>query len=165
MKKCEHGLYFKDCKFCSIYEDTQGLIDKSLLLNIEVKTKAQEFLEYIKEHSKQSPFMTDESQMIYRYIWLMKDVEWDDILATIAVNRTRDTNVGKFNLPKYNETERRALTDFIWLNNECGLHNSYWSRMWWMVKGGKLIKMFPPNSVLEAFERGERKSDDSVYRR
>ena len=123
-------------------------------------TKAQEFLDKIANIVK-----THNMNDIGEYIYDMKDVEWDDILATIAVNRVRDTNVGKFNLPKYSESEKRALTDCIWTNNECGLHNSYWSRMWWMVKGGKLIKMFPPNSVFEMFERGERKVDDPVYRR
>ena len=123
-------------------------------------TKAQEFLDKIANIVK-----THNMNDIGEYIYDMKDVEWDDILATIAVNRIRDTNVGKFKLPEYNDSERRALTDFIWSNNECGLHNSYWSRMWWMVKGGKLIKMFPPNSVFEMFERGERKVDDPVYKR
>ncbi len=152
-KKCEHGLYFKDCKFCSIYENTQGLIDKSMLLDINTNTKAREFIDMIAKS-----IGTYDAELVCRHIAHMPDVKWDDLLATIAVNRTRDLNVGKFTIPKYNDLERLALTDFIWTNNTCGLHNSYWSRMWWMSKGGKLIKTFPPNSMLEEFERGKRRA-------
>jgi len=129
-----------------------------------MKTKAQEFLEYVLKKINVT-YTSEDYTKIWGYINHMSNFEWDDISATIAVNRLRDPNVGKFKLPVYSDPERFALTEFIWLNDRCGLHNSYWSRMWWMVKGGKLTKMFPPNSMLEEFERGERKADHWVYQR
>ena len=129
-----------------------------------MNTKAQEFMSHVMKHL-QSYTVGDEGDLAYNYIVKMTDFEWDDISATIAVNRLRDTNISKFKLPVYSDMERLALTEFIWVNDICGLHNSYWSRMWWMVKGGKLIKMFPPNSMLAEVERGERKADHRAYRR
>ena len=125
---------------------------------ISTAPKAREFLDIIADRVGQDPLA------ICGYLAHMPDTDWDILLATIATNRTRDLNIGKFKLPAYSDFQRLALTEFIWINDTCGLHNSYWSRMWWMVKGGKLIKMFPPNAVLEAFERGERKVDFHIYK-
>lgn len=33
MKKCKHGKNIDECGFCKNYDDTQGSIDKSLLLD------------------------------------------------------------------------------------------------------------------------------------
>ena len=95
---------------------------------------------------------------LWLYLKDMSDVEWDSIMRKILVNRSRDPNVGKFTLPKLDMKEVHLCFDLIWGNNECGIHNSYWSRIIWMCKGGKLIKAFPPNAIMEKFERGERRA-------
>lgn len=110
-------------------------------------TKAQEFFAIVAEKA------VNKNMSFVEYLTEMPDVQWDIIMADIATNRLRDPNVGKFTIPKYNDFERLALTEFTWLNDKCGIHNSYWSRMWWMAKGGPLVKSFPPNAIMLEFEK------------
>jgi len=125
--------------------------------------KAELFIAAIfKKMGKKHP---KDAERFFHVFSAMSDIRFDMIMSELFVNRASDPNIGRFKLPKYSDLERLMLTELIWVNNECGLHNSYWSRMWWMVKGGKLIKSFPPNSILEASERGERKANSPVYMR
>jgi len=128
-----------------------------------VISKAKEFLQLISKNINTDAGFSYKVEEIYHYINRMSNVEWDNLMATIATNRRR--NVGKSNLPVYGLHEKLAITELIWDNDICGLHNSYWSRMWWMAKGGLLVKMFPPNSVLEDFECGQRGENYRVYRK
>ena len=83
----------------------------------------------------------------------MSDVKFDGYLSRVLTNRARDPNVGKFRLPELNRLELWYLFELILDNNSCGVHNSYWSRIIWMIKGGPLVKAFPPNSKMIEFEK------------
>ena len=117
--------------------------------------KAEEFCRIMLKSKRLQELGFDE---LWGYLLLMGDIEWDAIMSEILTNRTRDMNVHEFTIPKLSYKEIHIMFDLIWLNNECGLHNSYWSRIIWMAKGGKLIKAFPVNSIMEQFERGERRA-------
>lgn len=95
--------------------------------------------------------------MVIKKLKGMSDVEFDGYLSIVLTNRARDPNVGKFTLPEFNRHELFCVFELIFINDSCGIHNSYWSRIIWMVKGGPLVKAFPVNAKLEEFERGERK--------
>lgn len=125
-----------------------------------MESKAIEFVRLVR-----SKHRLPTAQDFYELLCKLPDTEWDRIMDVILTNRKRDLNVGAFHVPVYTKAQKTALTDFIWVNNTCGLHNSYWSRMWWMAKGGKFIKVFPVNSIMLAFERGERTANDPVYKR
>ncbi len=123
-----------------------------------MESKAKEFIDLIVNRYKLVAeaginFLANE---LYFAIKGMPDTDWREIMNTIETNRKRDKNIGMFEVPKYTRIQRLNLMDFIWDNDVCGLHNSYWSRMWWMAKGGPLIKVFPVNAILIEFEEGKR---------
>jgi len=88
------------------------------------------------------------------------DVIPDHALQTIIGEMRHDKKRSKLNdykMPKLTRDERIILMELLFENNVCGTHISYYSRIWWLVKGGKFSQLFPINAKLAEFERGERK--------
>ena len=84
----------------------------------------------------------------------------DHALQTIIGEMRHDKKRSKLNdhkMPKLTRDERIILMELLFENNVCGTHISYYSRIWWLVKGGKFSQLFPINAKLAEFERGERK--------
>ncbi len=85
----------------------------------------------------------------------------DHAVQTIIGEMRHDKKRSKLNAsrsPKLTRDERITLMELLFENNICGLHISYWSRTWWLIKGGKFSQLFPNNAKLDEFERGERKA-------
>ena len=123
------------------------------------ETKAQEFIKLMRKR-----YHMPDAQDFYERFANLSDSDWREIMDVILTNRLKDENMDAFKMPSYDKIERDILMYMIWSNDKCGLHNSYYSRMWWMAKGGPLIKSFPVNALLQEFEAGKRKANHTVYR-
>ena len=97
------------------------------------------------------------SDKYWDYLVLMDDVEWDTIMSEIRVGDLRLSNRNLYKLPTLTRKDVMLLFEMILENDICGWHNSYWSRVIWMNKGGPLVKPYPINSKMVEFEKGERK--------
>ena len=117
---------------------------------VHTQLKGEAFLAYIRLKCKPGKEI--------EYIEGMGNIRFDGILSRVLTDRTRDPNISKFKLPTLARPKMLTLFELILENNECGLHNSYWSRIIWMVKGGRLGKAFPSNSKMDEFERGQRRA-------
>lgn len=123
--------------------------------------KAEEFVRLMMKHRNLRDLdMANgyDFEIAFNHLADMSDLEWDGIMRKILVNRSRDPNIGAFSLPELDRELRIAMFELIMDNHVCGIHNSYWSRIIWMVKGDRLVKAFPPNAKMEQFERGERRA-------
>ena len=114
----------------------------------------QDLLNRLTRHMKQNRC---DGVSIEDYLGVIPDHALQTIIGEMRHDKIR-SKLNDCRFPKLTRDERITLMELLFENNVCGLHVSYWSRTWWLIKGGRFSQLFPNNAKLDEFERGERKA-------